>query len=533
MSVLLALVFVSLVAYAHNRSLRIRTLVEGLTSDEPEVAQSAVAELQSMGSDILPVLIPALREISSQARSRAADALRRVEGAVPTLAAALSDEDSSMRAAAAEVLGRMGAEAKDAVPALVAAIADESDNASRAATAALGEIGDPRAIDPLIATFVRRPLSHGPDDNPAEDALAKIGLPAVLALAATLKSEVTAVRESSARVLGKIGPTAREATPALIAALGDAEEGVRRAAKTALGEIKDARAVNPLIATFFRDELSDDSAQVALGKIGSEAIPPLIAKLTDERHKIRELSVSSLAHIGSAARDATPQIIALLHDRAEGVRRQAIWALGRIKDERGVVPLIALLKKKTAADEVIRALGEIGPAAKEATPLLWPKIWEDYFHRDAVAALKKISPESEDKIIYEERAYASLEDAVSVDLQTPAVSGTFAGDDGYPVRIMLTFKWSLVKRRPDVTFCSTVMLDKGKDPFDGGPAKDLYAGGGEQLTANLKYGEFYSFPFEWGVKVIACRDAGVRCDKRKLCVGRSFISEIRSYTAYD
>ena len=49
------------------------------------------------------------------------------------------------------------------------------------------------------------------------------------------------VRRSAAEALGRIGPAAAEAVPALITALGDADAEVRRSAAEALGRIGPAR----------------------------------------------------------------------------------------------------------------------------------------------------------------------------------------------------------------------------------------------------------------------------------------------------
>ena len=65
----------------------------------------------------------------------------------------------------------------------------------------------------------------------AADALGKIGPPAaeaVPALAAALHDPDEDVRRSAADALGKIGPAAAEAVPALAAALHDPDRDVRR-----------------------------------------------------------------------------------------------------------------------------------------------------------------------------------------------------------------------------------------------------------------------------------------------------------------
>jgi HEAT repeat protein len=66
---------------------------------------------------------------------------------------------------------------------------------------------------------------------------------AVPALASALSSEDISVRRNAALALGKIGPAARSASGALHKALTDSDYRVREYAVFALGEIGDARAL--------------------------------------------------------------------------------------------------------------------------------------------------------------------------------------------------------------------------------------------------------------------------------------------------
>jgi hypothetical protein len=113
----------------------------------------------------------------------------------------------------------------------------------------------------------------------AAEALGGIGAPAVEPLLAVLKDRDTRVRDSAANVLGGIKDP--RAVGPLIAALKDADAHVRWGAVVALGQIKDPRAVEPLIAA-----LKDAEAWVrphaaeALGRIkGPRAINALLAGL--------------------------------------------------------------------------------------------------------------------------------------------------------------------------------------------------------------------------------------------------------------
>ena len=125
-------------------------------------------------------------------------------------------------------------------------------------------------------------MLRGP--NPAAQAQGAFGLSrlgpearsAVPALIAALKKD-RLVRKNAALALGQIGPEARDAVPALSDALGDSEWAVRRQAALALGQIgPEARKAIPALQKVSRDPdlLVRQAAQKALKQIGvSPAVP--------------------------------------------------------------------------------------------------------------------------------------------------------------------------------------------------------------------------------------------------------------------
>jgi hypothetical protein len=136
----------------------------------------------------------------------------------------------------------------------------------------------------------------------------------------------------------------------LIALLKDTDFEVRSRAIDALGEIKDPRAVGPLIARL-HDAISTaergDLGQ-ALGKIKDpRAVEPLIAALKRGDVEV----ITALGKIKDPR--AVEPLIAALKRGSVG----AIEALGEIGDPRAVEPLIAALKRGDG--EVITALGKI------------------------------------------------------------------------------------------------------------------------------------------------------------------------------
>ena len=121
-------------------------------------------------------------------------------------------------------------------------------------------------------------------------------------LVVTLKSEKVAERAAAARILGELGPAAKDAVPDLQAALGDADKDVRRCAARSLGDI--GKASKPAVA--------------ALGKT-----------LKDPDAQVRQASAYALGRIGDPA--AKPYLEAAKKDANEGVKHAAKEALKAIK----------------------------------------------------------------------------------------------------------------------------------------------------------------------------------------------------------
>jgi hypothetical protein len=82
-----------------------------------------------------------------------------------------------------------------------------------------------------------KPIEQWTDQDAAEDALGRIGAPAVPALVNTLHSADPTVRKKAVEVLGRMGEDAAPAVPALTALLDDPDLGVRKAAARTLGQI--------------------------------------------------------------------------------------------------------------------------------------------------------------------------------------------------------------------------------------------------------------------------------------------------------
>ncbi len=187
-----------------------KSLLEGCCSDPPDAAR-ALGEIGPPALEALPALTPLLSFDNVFYRCQAAVAVWRIAGdarlALPALMDVVKEwsfEFPKEPLEAIQSLAEMGPRALDAVPVLC------------------GRLGDPSC------------------PRAAAEALRKIGNASVSHLVDSLRSEDWLLRSRAARVLGEIGPEAREAIPALEALAKDKEEDeeVSRAATEALAKVR-------------------------------------------------------------------------------------------------------------------------------------------------------------------------------------------------------------------------------------------------------------------------------------------------------
>ncbi|HEX7491383.1 MAG TPA: HEAT repeat domain-containing protein [Candidatus Limnocylindrales bacterium] len=180
----------------------------------------------------------------------------------------------------------------------------------------------------------------------------------------------------------------------LIRALGyAADASVRRAAVAALGELGDARAVDPLILAMRNPDWQHDwhdtaALTEALTRLGTPSVGPLIATLTWHSNVVRVSAAGALAAIGRPAvqpliallgnadletreaagqilaeigADALDQLIEALNGEVSSRRQWAARILGEIDDPRAVEPLLRALTDELAGvrQTAARSLGTI------------------------------------------------------------------------------------------------------------------------------------------------------------------------------
>jgi HEAT repeat protein len=320
--------------------------------------------------------------------------------ALDFLISALKVKNWKVQQSAAEALGKIGD--KRAIDPLIEALEDK--NVQRKAVEALGELRASRAVEPLIALLKVQSINDF--DNDIVVALTEIGQPAV---------------------------------DHLIAGLKDINRNVRGEVTKALGEIKDKRAVDPLIevAIYDNDSWVRETAVEALGKLGDSRIADsFIPILMDKDSNVRKAAVEALGVMGN--NNAIDPLIPLLKDEDSQVRKAAAEAFGKIGDSRAEIPLIGVLKDK---DSKVRKAGALAIGKRGNTlavdPLIVALKDEDIKVREAAAealgeirdsrAIDPLITLLKDKSIHAPKAK-------SIKLDDPNLSTWLEEDEGISVR---------------------------------------------------------------------------------------------------
>ncbi len=260
------------------------------TNDYYLLSKAASALIQT-GPPAIPSLIKALKTPDIFVRRSVINILVKIgPDAIPALNRALEDPD--IRVYAADALGDMGPQASESIPVLISKLEGEHDYYFRSrVTAALG----------------------------------KIGSAAVPSIVKLLKSNDESLHWDAAQALGNMGPEAIDAVPDLI-----------RTFKTEKRQTRDNTGF--LVA---------ERAVIALGKIGSGAVPHLVKCFRSKVGTVRRHAVEALRSMGPLAKDAVPYLLEELKDKNIGVSASAASAL-IIIDPGSVdrIPDIADLQKK-------------------------------------------------------------------------------------------------------------------------------------------------------------------------------------------
>lgn len=159
----------------------------------------------------------------------------------------------------------------------------------------------------------------------------------------------------------------------LIKKLNSSDSNTRARAAEALGELKDERAIVPLVNTLKNAEDSNvrQKAAESVAKIGNanEALRPLIGALKHDDWRVRYRAAQAIGTLGDPR--PAPDLIKALEDPVKDVRKSAAWALGEVGNSRGVEPLIRTIKNDESSevrDEAKKAVVKLG--TKSVDPLI-------------------------------------------------------------------------------------------------------------------------------------------------------------------
>jgi HEAT repeat protein len=207
---------------------------------------------------------------------------------------------------------------------LMKALSFENDESIRRDAAfALGKISDSSTVDPIINEL------NYEKNNVINSSVNDVGESTIEQLINSLNNENIDVRKNAASALIKIG---EPAVDMLINALENENWRVRWHTAEILGEIKDDRAVKPLINAL-KDENNGviSNSIIALCEIGEPAVKILINALKSSEWQVRWHTAEILGEIKDDR--AVKPLTDALNDENSDVQRAATKALERIRGD--------------------------------------------------------------------------------------------------------------------------------------------------------------------------------------------------------
>ena len=202
-------------------------------------------------------------------------------------------------------------------------------------------LADDRQIEPMRCSYGRwspalETFKHPTPGEQAAIALASMGRPAFQPLLDQLTSSNSTVRYNAAWAIGELTrmiPGERAAAvPQLILLLRDSDKWVQMAAARALGEVRDERAGEPLIATLLdSDSRVRQMAAWALSELKDRRAVQELCRLllSDAQPEVRRGAAEALGEINSS--EALPSLKQALNDPEASVRTKVGWAISEIE----------------------------------------------------------------------------------------------------------------------------------------------------------------------------------------------------------
>ncbi len=179
-----------------------------------------------------------------------------------------------------------------------------------------------------------------------------------------------------------------EMTDVVASAEAGAEEAVEQEEELVEEQVKDEIDIQIDLLNE-TDWVVRREAIITLGEMGDErCVEPIVRCLRDGDWQVREAAVEALAMIGSPAVD-----LLLRYVRDYDARKSVIKTLGKINDERVLDPLISFMRNDEFKDDATWALAELGkPAIGRLLELL--KDPDETTRKQAILALGEIKDTS-------------------------------------------------------------------------------------------------------------------------------------------
>jgi HEAT repeat protein len=340
-----------LIAWVVAVQLAVSALVNSLEGHSTSVAlhTGLVSLLPGGKRAVLPSLLRALESDKSLVRWNVVSAIRFLrlpaDEVTPKVIDLLTHENPGVRWNACFLAGELGPGGEEAIPSLIHVVEDERAGAI---------LQDGGAVS--AARFYDVLKDHS-------------------------------VRSAAAEALGKMGPIAEPAVPALLRATKDANPFVRLDSAIAIWKIEGNSA--PCVPVFIglltqrwetrHARLLRAATAEALGEIGPDArqaIPALIQVLTSGEGEARDQAVGALGKMGPVARAAEPELLKALNEEDAFFRIKVAEALARIGGPRTPViwALVDVVKDAShppfARELAMQALESCGPRAEGSTVAL-------------------------------------------------------------------------------------------------------------------------------------------------------------------
>lgn len=318
-------------------------------------------------------LIKELKDKNWWVRQLAAGALKdRGEQAVGPLIAASADSNPNVRAAAISSLTDLlifdQTENSNILEVIIDGLKDKNITVNLTTVDCLGYIKNTKVIDVLIKALTdkRKDGSGNSIRDYAAKSLVRIGNMSVDPLIGVLNNSSTEAKYSAIWALGEIKDT--KATEPLIALLRD--ENLNIAVIRSLSKIKDVNSVEPLI-TLLNDTKDKAGKKWSLSFEGEVGVAAVVTN-----PNISEEIKKSLIGIGNPAVDF---LIAGLKDKSSKVRYDIAYILGKIKSPSSVEPLIKILDNETDSDArkcAVWILGKLSEQDFGYNIAQWQEWWE-------------------------------------------------------------------------------------------------------------------------------------------------------------